>query len=123
MNTGGTANELRSDVCSLSVPASLSSLHQAKSVESEQLPPAVTNDPTDARYFHSVTRRFQFPEGASPERVTVRVRLRPMGLDVIDDLIATGDLDPSLRARIPVYDLGGTKVEWRASSHVPCVTP
>jgi hypothetical protein len=40
-----------------------------------------------------------------PERVTVRVFLRPVGLDVLDDLIATGHLDPSVRAAMPTHEL------------------
>ncbi len=96
---------------------------KAKSYTSQQLPPAVTNDPTDPRFFHSVTKRFQFPVNARPDRVTLRVRLRAVGLDVLDDLIATGDLDPAMRTRVPVFDLGGTMVEWRAADHQICATP
>ena len=40
-----------------------------------------------------------------PDRVTVRVRIQTMGLDFIDDLIASGHLDAGLRQAIPTFDL------------------
>jgi hypothetical protein len=38
-------------------------------------------------------------------RVTVRLRVQPMGFDVLDDLIGSGHLDPTLRAKMPIFDL------------------
>ena len=55
---------------------------------------------------------FRIPSAA--ERVTVRARMRPIGLDVVDDLIASGHLASSVRARVPTYTLYGTAFEWRA---------
>lgn len=74
------------------------------------IPVQVTNDPSDPDYYlsHAVRR---FPRAGEeviagvPDRVTVRVRLRPVGLDVIDDLISTGHLEGSLRDAIPTLDL------------------
>ena len=43
--------------------------------------------------------------------MTLRVRLQPIGLDVLDDLISSGDLDPRFRAAMPTFTLGGT-LEW-----------
>src|SRR5262249_5777713 len=40
-----------------------------------------------------------------PDRVTLRVRLQPVGLDVLDDLVASNDLDPAIRAAMPTYDV------------------
>ncbi len=48
----------------------------------------------------------------TPDRVTMRVRARPIGLDVLDDLIDSGDLDPAVRAAMPTFDLEGTALEW-----------
>ena len=51
--------------------------------------------------------------GQTPDRVTMRVRLQPIGLDVIDDLVASGDLDASTRAAIATFDIGASPlVEW-----------
>ena len=35
--------------------------------------------------------------GSRADRVELRVHVRPIGLDVLDDLVASGDLDPALR--------------------------
>jgi hypothetical protein len=51
-----------------------------------------------------------------PDKVTMRVRLVPVGLDVLDDLIQSGDLDPSVKAMMPTYDLGGTTLTWTAAT-------
>ena len=59
--------------------------------------------------------------GGPPDRVTVRVRLRPIGLDVLDDLAAGGDLDGKYRALMPVLELGGTQVEWTMARGYGCV--
>ena len=79
-------------------------------VRSTLVPPPVTNDPSDPRYRHYVDRVFTID--GEPARVTLRVRLRPIGLDVLDDLVATGDLDPSIRDAVPTFDLGSTVLEW-----------
>ncbi len=51
--------------------------------------------------------------------VTLRVRLQSMGLDVIDDLIRSGDLDAQFRAAVPTFTVGGT-LEWTqvAATHI-----
>ena len=36
-----------------------------------------------------------------PDRVTLRMRLQPIGLDVLDALVTSGDLDPSVRMSAP----------------------
>lgn len=68
-----------------------------------------------------VGRRFRVP--GNPERVTMQVRMRPVGLDVIDDLIESGDLDPIYRATIPTYDLASTKIEWTPELGAVCNPP
>jgi len=64
-----------------------------------------------------VTRRFPSSGVAlgTPDRVTLRVRIVPVGLDVLDDLIATGDLDPAIRTQMQTLNLqrrGGFMAEW-----------
>ena len=92
---------------------------EAAKVTSAQLPPSVTSDPSDPRYFHAVTRTYKAP--GLPDRVTLRMRIRPFGLDVIDDLVASGDLDPSIRAKVPTFDLGSTVLEWNKGRGYGCV--
>lgn len=50
-----------------------------------------------------------------PARVTLRVRLRPMGLDVLDDLIESGHLDPAIRDAMPTHTLASAAREWTLS--------
>jgi hypothetical protein len=40
-----------------------------------------------------------------PERVTVRVRLEPIGREVLDDLVASGHLDAAVAEAARVLDL------------------
>ena len=80
-------------------------------VEQGTIGAQVTSNPADPKFYtasHAV-RRFPTASGTTipglPDRVTVRVRVQTMGLDFIDDLIASGHLDAGLRAAIPTFDL------------------
>lgn len=71
----------------------------------------VTNNPADPRFYTAshATRRFpmkrtEFIAGV-PDRVTARVRIRPVDVDVLDDLIASGHLEPRVRALVTTFDL------------------
>lgn len=96
---------------------------EARSYRSNQLPAQATFDPTDPRYFQNhvvqtYPRTRRFLDGV-PDRVTLRVLVEPIGLDVLDDLIATGDLEPSVRDAMPrmAIDLGeGELLEWTADT-------
>ncbi|MFT3769239.1 MAG: multiheme c-type cytochrome [Minicystis sp.] len=91
---------------------------EAASYDSNQLPGPVTSSQTDPDYYKThVVRTFPRPTSTPavipmPDRVTMRVRLVPVGLDVLDDLIASGDLDASVKAKMPTWTLGGTDLEW-----------
>jgi hypothetical protein len=89
-------------------------LWQAASVKPlgayEHLTASVTNDITSPAYNHSKTKFFK--PSQVPDRITAVVHMIPVGLDVIDDLIKSGDLDSSFRDKIPVYTLGSTNVTW-----------
>ena len=86
---------------------------QAARVEPQQLPPAVTNDPLDPKFVHSVTRSYALPE--VPDRVTMRVRMRPLDYDLLDDLVGSGDLDPTVRDKVATYDLASGTKEWTSA--------
>jgi hypothetical protein len=49
--------------------------------------------------------------GALPARVTARLRMRPIGLDVLQDLVASGDLDAAIVAQMPTFTFGA-QLEW-----------
>jgi hypothetical protein len=89
---------------------------QAASVESNELLAPVTLDAGDPRYAPThVIRGFPLSGNLTqaPDRVTLRIRIQPIGLDVLDDLVASGDLDKKFRDAMPTFDMGATKtVEW-----------
>jgi Cytochrome c554 and c-prime len=99
-----------------------------KPSESYQLPGQMTYLTTDQRFYE--THIYQtFPQQTAlstpPDRVTLRVRVQAIGLDVIDDLTGTGDLtDTMVRAKIPTYDVGSNPlVEWTPAKGVYGYSP
>jgi hypothetical protein len=90
---------------------------QAASVDSNELPAPVTADAGDPRFYQThVERTFPGPTTTlpqAPDRVTMRIRIEPIGLDVLDDLVATGDLDKKYRDAMARLDVGPLKtLEW-----------
>jgi len=50
---------------------------------------------------------------ALPDHVTVKLHLQAIGDDVLDSLVARGDLDPSVPSQIARYTLGGgAALDW-----------
>ena len=91
---------------------------QAASTEGNALPGQITFDATDPRFYKTHVFR-AFPRTgtlpSSVDRVTMRVRLQPMGYDVLDDLVGSGDLDRSVRDAMKAVDVGET-LEWTADA-------
>lgn len=90
----------------------------AKVVESDLLLPTVTTDPLDPRYYHAKTRTY--PVTGVPERVELTVHVEPIGLDVLDLLISTGDLAPEIRAAMPRRTLPTLSKTWRHADGFGC---
>ena len=84
----------------------------ATELESYLLPAPTAFDPLAPEYIDThLSRSWQLP-GIFAERVTARLRIRPVGLDVLDDLIDSGDLDPAIRGRMNTIDLAGSTRKW-----------
>lgn len=67
--------------------------------------------PWDPAYVNPHYRRaYQIPGLA--DRITLRVFLQPIGVDILDKLIESGDLDPVIRERMPTFELRNSFVEW-----------
>lgn len=62
---------------------------------------------------HSRTWTLEMP-GVDPDRVQMRVLLRPLGLDLLDHHIEAGRLDASLRAEVPTFELASTALTWES---------
>ncbi len=84
---------------------------QTMSVESELLPAAVSSDPLDPNFYHYVERSWPLYD-AIPDRVEMRVRMRAMGLEVLDELVQTAGLDPAVPLTQPTWELGSTVLTW-----------
>lgn len=72
--------------------------------------------PTDPAYYRvNYVRNYPYDAGrvivGNPDRVTMRVLFRPIGLEVLDELIESGDLTPDIRSRIPTFQVGPV-TEW-----------
>jgi len=96
---------------------------QASSFEGNALPAQVTFDPTDKAFFQSHIVQY-YPRDpknnlirSAIDHVQVRVRLLPMGYDVIDDLVASGDLDGAVRDKLQIHDV--FSMEWTADAVAP----
>lgn len=97
---------------------------EARDYVSTQLPAQATFDPADPRYYqtHVIQR---YPRSTSqaldsmPDRVTMRVRVRPLAFDLIDDLVDSGDLRAELRDAVATFDVDlgdGPVLEWTPSA-------
>jgi hypothetical protein len=95
---------------------------QAFGYESYLLEAQLTFDATDPRYYQSHIIQ-SFPENgalsALPDDVTMRVHLQPIGLDVLNDLVSSGDLDASVPGAMTTFDVGSSPVEWTPQTAQP----
>jgi hypothetical protein len=92
---------------------------QAASIDSNPLPTLSTFNPADPAFYRTHLVR-AYPQQALatldevPDRVTMRVLIEPIGLDLLDELVATGDLAPQHRARAQRLEVGAHTLEWTA---------
>ena len=84
---------------------------EVASVEPMTIAGPATLDPDDPAYDAAhPTNTWLVPEDF--DTLTLRTRMRPIGLDVLDDLVASGDLDPAIREAMPTFDLAGASATW-----------
>ena len=86
------------------------------SIDSQLLPPQL-----EFGVPHTVERDFNV-DGAAPERITAKLHVRPIGLDVLDDLIASGHLDSVHRDSQPTFTIDGATIEWNTEQGFGCFT-
>jgi hypothetical protein len=102
---------------------------QAASTDGNELTPQVTFDSMDPRFYAGQKIQY-FPRGQNPlaagvpDRVTLSLWVQPVGLDVLRDLVASGDLDPSIVRAMPKFpvplgvllggDAGSAQLVWTA---------
>lgn len=76
------------------------------------LPVQTTLDPADPAWVQTHRSKSYLMRGGTPDRVTMAVKLRSFPLELVDELVASGDLDPVYRERIPTFTLAPTVLEW-----------
>ncbi len=91
--------------------------------EPVQLPSPTLVPPGSPGYVNPHVGRRYLVIGETPDRVDLRLRMRPMGLEVLDGLVETGDLAPAVRAAIPTFDLAGSALTWTLDAATLRVTP
>ncbi len=98
---------------------SVDMLWEATSYATNTLPALATFDARDPRFYqtHVLQKcpRTPNPTLSLPDRVSLRLRLQPIGLDVLDVLIGSGDLDPAVRDKMPTFNVGAPLV-WSAAA-------
>jgi hypothetical protein len=66
----------------------------------------ITRDPlADGYYRESVRHNYRVPGAFGAARIEVLLRIQPIGLDVLDDLVQSRHLEPSIRDAMPTLDL------------------
>ena len=63
----------------------------------------------------------EYPLQVAPARATVRVRMRPIGMDVLHDLVDAGYLDDTMLAEMPTFTMEQQEVSWNGDPDEPTV--
>jgi hypothetical protein len=83
-----------------------------REIQSELLKPMVTFDMSDPAYIHFTTQFYTLDGQPLPDRVEAVVFVRAIGLDILDDLIAGGELDAAVRSEIRTIEIESTRLIW-----------
>ena len=68
---------------------------------------------TDQAFDHSTTATFDVPNATSSiDHITARIRIRPLSLRMLDDLVSSGDLDAGVAAQLKTLDIDSTQRTW-----------
>jgi len=61
---------------------------------------------------HTLEAHYLVPNFEQVERISVRLRMRPLAADVLANLVASNDLDPALLSQVPTFTVHGASAEW-----------
>jgi len=91
------------------------------SIQSDLLPaPAATDITLPIPLGVHLARTYKVPGGV-PDRVTVKVKMRSLGRDFVEDLVESGDLDPGYLDEIKTFTLGLSALEWNSKDEKLCI--
>jgi hypothetical protein len=88
--------------------------------ESVQIPVARSATSPDSQ--RSLEQGYTFP-GPLPDSVRMHVNIRPIDFDLIDELVASGDLEPAVADLVPTIRLASTTLTWTPGSSDCVATP
>lgn len=91
---------------------------EAASTRGNTLPALATFDEADPRFYQTHLQQTYPATGlvaGLPDRVEAQVWLQPIGVDFLDDLVATGDLLPGVRAAMQTLPVG-PRLVWTADA-------
>ena len=96
---------------------------EAASIESSLLPAPTETSPIKEGFIdtHKV-QDIRIPE-TGIDSINMKIHVRPMRLDTLDDLIASGHLDPAIRDAIPTFTLATSNITWTPDLDRPCYLP
>ncbi len=100
---------------------------QAVSHGDNSLPGPIAVTAQDPASFTRSHLKYAFPSagpltGGIPDRITLGVFLKPIGDDVLESLVASGDLDQAVAAAVPTFALGaGATLEWDRATAMPYI--
>lgn len=81
------------------------------------LKPAVTVDPQDPNFYHAVERSFPVPGLVGRiTKVTARLLVRPIRMNLVQELLDSGHLLLDVRPEIPTHVVGSSVLEWSATA-------
>lgn len=83
---------------------------EAEAFSAETIPEPTTNIAGS----HTLDHDFRLPllPGQPPKRIELRVRMRPMGLDVLRDLVDSGHLEEAIVKEMPTFTVRAETAEW-----------
>lgn len=90
-------------------------------VESTTLPAPTAQSVLDPAFTDIHRAEVYRYEGPLPARVTLRVNVRPIGLDILQSLVDSGDLDASFIDTMPTFTLGFTQLTWTPDQGTSCI--
>jgi hypothetical protein len=94
---------------------------QAASVESNLIPFPTTSNATDPAFYRTHVVQY-YPRDqtatlpAAPDMVTLRLLFQPIGLDVLQDLESSGDLDGGVAGEVPTLVFPEPILTWTAAT-------
>jgi hypothetical protein len=86
---------------------------EAADIESDALLPVqATLDPYDPAFIQTHVSHNYIVRNGTPDRITAEVRVRPVPLDLVQELVTTGHLDAAIADAVPTFTLTPTILEW-----------